>query len=155
MHSTSLSQGIAKRGNGKQRIDAGVADINARSRTRYHSTTGSAYTVVNSHGLIKIEFSQTGDRHDAKRVATVGTLTESGFKSYAAIAFMGHHISWQDLADLIGGSQEALMRSVAKFARSQSYQGDGVSSTSRYSHRVENRKKRDRAKQPLKGVRIS
>ena len=150
----SLSQGIAKRGNGKRRIDAGVRDIEARSRTRYHNTTGSAYTVVNSNGLIRIEFSQTGDRHDAKRVATVGTLTESGFKSYAAIAFLGHKISWQDLADLIGGSQEALMRSVAKFARSQPFQGCGVSSTSRYDHRVANRQKQDRRDRVSKGIRI-
>lgn len=153
MH-TSLSQGIGKRTNGKRRIDASVADIEARSRTRYHSTTGSAYTVVNHNGLIKVEFSQTGDRHDAARSATVGTLTPSGFKTYAAIAFLGHHISWQDLADLIGMSQEALMRSVAKFARSQSYQGSGISSTSRYDHRVANRQKQDRRDRMSKGIRI-
>lgn len=154
MHNTSLSQGIAKRGNGKQRISASVADINARSRTRYHSDTGSAYTVVNSSGLIKVEFSQTGNRHDITRSATVGTLTESGFKSYPAIAFLGHTISWQDLADLIGMSQEALMKSVAKFARSQSYQGSGISSTSRYDHRVANRQKQDRRDRLSKGIRI-
>ncbi|HEY9610518.1 hypothetical protein [Allocoleopsis sp.] len=152
--STALSQNVGKRTNGKKRTHANVADINARSRTRYHSDTGSAYTVVNSSGLIKVEFAQTGSRHEVTRSATVGTLTESGFKSHAAIAFMGHHISWEDLVALIGMSQEALMRSVAKFARSQFYQGSGVSSTSRYSHEVRNRQKRDCAKRQAKGIRI-
>lgn len=152
--STSLSQNVGKRTNGKRRIDASVTDINARSHTRYHSDTGSAYTVVNSGGLIKVEFSQTGSRHDITRSATVGEMTASGFRSYSAIAFLGHKISWEDLADLIGMSQETLMRTVAKFARSQPCQSGGISSRDKYAHDVGNRRKRDRAKRQIKGIRI-
>jgi len=152
--STSLSQGIGKRTNGKRRIDASVADINARSRTRYHSDTGAAYTVVNSNGLIKVEFSQTGTRHDEARSAVVGTLTATGYRSNSAIAFMESRISWDELAVLIGMSQDALMRSVAKFARSQVYQGDGVASADRYARRVTNRQKQDKRDRVSKGIRI-
>lgn len=154
MHKSSLSQDVGKRTNGKRRIDASVTDINARSHTRYHSDTGSAYTVVNSTGLIKVEFSQTGNHHDAWRVATVGEMTTTGFRSYSAIEFLGHKISWEDLADLIGMSQESLMRTVAKFARSQPCRKGGISSRDKYVHSTENRRKRDRAKRQMKSIRI-
>jgi hypothetical protein len=152
--STSLSQGIGKRTNGKRRIDASVADINARSHTRYHSDTGAAYTVVNSNGLIKVEFSQVGTRHNETRSAVVGALTATGYRSYSAIAFMGFKISWDELAALIGMSQDALMRSVAKFARSQPYHGDGVSSADHYTRRATNRQKKDKCDRVSKGIRI-
>ncbi len=153
MYKSSLSQNVGKRANGKRCTHASVADINARSHTRCHSSTGAAYTVVNSGGLIKVEFSQTGTRHDETRAAVVGQLTPNGFRSYSAVTFMGYTISWDELAELIGMGTDALMKSVAKFAKSQAYQS-GVSSTSRYSHQVANRRKKAACDRVSKGVRI-
>lgn len=151
--STSLSQGIGKHTNGKSRVNAEVADITTRSHTRRHASVGSAYTVVNSGGLIKIEFSQTGNRQDVTRHVLVGEVTANGYKSYSALSCDGVQLSWDEVAVLIGANPDRLMASVLKFAKSQKCV-EAKSSRDRYVSRVENRHKRDRTKTSMKGIRI-
>lgn len=151
--STSLSQNVGKRTNGKRRVDAAVTDIAARSHTRRHASVGSAYTVVNNGGLIRIEFSQTGDRQDVTRHVLVGEVTANGYKSYSALSCDGVQLDWDEVAVLIGANPDRLMASVLKFAQSQKCLA-AKSSRDRYSARVENRHKRDRTKTSMKGVRI-
>lgn len=149
----TLSHGIAKRFNGKSKVDARIEDIRSRSTFRHHSDTGCCYSVVNRFNQIVVEFAQTGDRHDQTRTAIVGELTAQGFKSYGTIAIESEQFNWDELAALIGMNAHTLMKTVLKFAKSQQFVACQTS-RDRYSSRVGNRRKQDKANRSMKGIRV-
>ena len=153
MYSTSLSQGIGKRGNGDKSVHGRVEDMNARSRVHSHNDTGAVFTVVNRCNQIGIEFSQSGMRQDKTRYAVVGELSRTGFKSLSSVTCDGIPLSWEDIADLIGIHPHSLMKSVRRFASGQTYT-EGKSSRDRYGDRVGRERKRDRVTRLSKGIRI-
>lgn len=150
---SSLSQGVAKRFNGKAKQDARIEDIRSRSTYRHHSDTGCCYSIVNRFNQIVVEFAQTGERHNMTRTAIVGELTTQGFKSHSTIAVESQEFSWDELAELIGMNPHTLMKSVLKFAKSQQYVAC-QSSRDRYGVTVGNRRKQDKAARNMKGIRI-
>lgn len=151
--STSLSQGIGKRTSGKSRVDASVADIQARSRYRGNRDTGCNYSFYRSGNRVYLEFCQTGTCHNLTRQAYIGELSKTGFKSLSNIVIDSVTFSWDELSELIGCSTERLMRNALAFGARLS-PVEAKSARDRYASRVENRHKRDRAKRPIKGIRI-
>lgn len=141
--STSLSQGIGKRGNGSSRVSG--FNGNELSAIASHNRTRRRYHIEVKHGIVTVVLAQQKVGSPTHEVV-VGTVDSTGqFKLKNAYILA--------ISKAVQCDPERLIAHIRKIAAKNPGQ-DGVSSRDRYSQEVGNRRKKDRCDRVSKGIRL-
>jgi hypothetical protein len=141
--STSLSQGVHKRNNGSSRVSG--FDGNELSAIASHNRTRRRYHIEVKHGIVTIVLAQQSAGSPTHEVV-VGTVDRDG-------QFRLSNAYILPISQAVQCDPDRLIAHIRKMS-AKNPSVTGISSRDKYAHDLQNRRKRDRAKRPIKGVRI-
>lgn len=141
--STSLSQNVHKRNNASSRVSG--FDGHELDAIASHNRTKRRYHIEVKHGIVTVVLAQQSAGSPTHEVV-VGTVDSAGqFKLSNAYIL--------PISQAVQCDPDRLIAHIRKVA-AKNPSVTGISSRDKYSHDVGNRRKRDRAKRSMQGIRI-
>lgn len=141
--STSLSQGISKRGNGSSQVSG--FDGNELSAIASHNRTRRRYHIEVRYGIVTVVLAQQSVGSPTHEVV-VGTVDSNGQFKLANAYIL-------PISQAVQCDPDRLIAHIRKIAAKNPSES-GISKRDKYVHDTENRRKRDRAKRQMKSIRI-